>query len=64
MKKKPISFEEQISRLEFIVQQLDSGESTLEEMLVLYEEGMRLAKSCNEMLNVAEQKIITLQQGL
>lgn len=62
MKKKSASFEDQISRLEYIVQQLDSGERTLEEMLVLYEEGMSLAKSCHQILNEAEQKVIMLQR--
>lgn len=56
-----LSFEEALSRLEKIVQTLESGGLMLEEAVALFEEGMGLAKVCNERLNAAELKISQLQ---
>ena len=36
---------------------MESGQSKLEDSLALYEEGIRLARACNEKLDGAEQKI-------
>jgi exodeoxyribonuclease VII small subunit len=57
-KNKDLSFEEQISRIEDIVSRLDEGDTPLDEMLALYEEGMQLAAGCRKKLEEAEQKII------
>lgn len=54
---KEISFEEAFNRLEEVLQALESGGHTLEESMVLYEEGMRLAKRCHERLDSAELRI-------
>ena len=56
-----LSFEEALSRLDKIVQALEAGGLKLEEALALFEEGMELAKICNERLNSAELKISQLQ---
>jgi len=56
-----LSFEEALSRLEKIVQTLEAGGLRLEEAVALFEEGMGLAKICNERLNAAELKISHLQ---
>jgi exodeoxyribonuclease VII small subunit len=56
-----LSFEEALSKLEKIVQALEAGGLKLEEALSLFEEGMGLAKICNERLNAAELKISQLQ---
>jgi exodeoxyribonuclease VII small subunit len=56
-KKKDISFETKIERLDIIVQTLDEGNVPLDTMLELYEEGMNLAQQCREYLEKAEQKI-------
>ncbi len=55
--KQEISFEQQLSRLDEIVDILDAGEKPMDELLVLYEEGINIAKSCREYLEKAEQKI-------
>ncbi|MSQ11747.1 MAG: exodeoxyribonuclease VII small subunit [Dehalococcoidia bacterium] len=55
------SFEDAFSRLEQTVQALESGGLTLEEATRLYEEGMRLARQCNELLSATELKIRRLQ---
>ena len=53
----PLSFEAALQRLETIVQRLEKGELPLEESLVLYEEGVRLARLCHGKLEEAEGKI-------
>ena len=50
-------FEKSIARLDEIVKKLESGELSLDESLELFEEGSGLIKSCNKMLDEAEQKI-------
>ena len=54
------SFEEAYARLETILEELNSGELSLEKSLKLYEEADRLIAHCNEKLSNAEQKIQTL----
>jgi exodeoxyribonuclease VII small subunit len=58
--KKPsteITFEAAMDRLEAIVDQMESGKMPLEELIVRYEEGMKLVKTCQERLASAEQRI-------
>jgi len=56
-----LSFEEGLNRLEKIVQTLEAGGLSLEEAISLFEEGMQLAKVCNQRLDAAELKISQLQ---
>lgn len=51
------SYEEALSRLEEIVQNLEHGELSLEESLTLFEEGVQLAKYCNGKLDSAEGRL-------
>ncbi len=46
-----------MDRLEAIVEQMESGKMMLEELIVRYEEGMKLVKVCQERLTSAEQRI-------
>lgn len=46
-----------MDRLEEIVDQMESGKMMLEELIVRYEEGMKLVKTCQERLASAEQRI-------
>ena len=52
-----LNFESAMDRLEKIVEQMESGELALEDLIVRYEEGMNLVKICQERLASAEQKI-------
>jgi exodeoxyribonuclease VII small subunit len=52
-----LNFEGAMDRLEAIVAQMESGKLPLEELIVRYEEGMKLVKICQERLASAEQKI-------
>ncbi len=51
------NFETAMERLEKIVEQMESGKLALEDVIVRYEEGMKLVKICQERLATAEQKI-------
>ena len=51
------NFERAMKRLEEIVEQMESGELSLEDLIVRYEEGMKLVKVCQERLASAEQRI-------
>lgn len=51
------SFEEALGRLEEIVKTLEDGESSLEESLSLFEEGVRMARLCSRRLDAAETRI-------
>lgn len=62
MENKEPSFEEIFVELEKIVRTMEAGGLTLEQSLSLFEEGMRLAKLCNNYLNSAELKINQFQQ--
>jgi exodeoxyribonuclease VII small subunit len=53
----PLTFEQAITRLGEIVDGLEEGEQPLEESIALFEEGMSLAKSSQEILDRAERRI-------
>jgi exodeoxyribonuclease VII small subunit len=52
-----LNFEKAMSRLEAIVEQMETGKLPLEDLIVHYEEGMNLVKVCQDRLSSAEQKI-------
>ncbi len=52
-----LNFEKAMDRLEEIVDEMESGKMMLEELIVRYEEGMKLVKVCQERLASAEQRI-------
>jgi len=60
--KADLSFEEAMERLEKIVDQMESSKLPLEELLVRYEEGIRLVGVCNKRLAAAENRIETLNR--
>ena len=52
-----LTFETALSRLEAIVQQMDSPTLALDQLITDYEEGVKLVKVCQAKLKEAEQKI-------
>jgi exodeoxyribonuclease VII small subunit len=52
-----LSFEESLSELETIVQNLEQGELSLEDSMTLFERGLNLSQGSKEKLKNAEQKI-------
>ncbi len=56
-------FEEALKKLEGIVESMESEDLPLESLLTKYEEGMRLARLCQEKLAEAELKIQKLERN-
>ncbi len=56
-------FEQYMERLEEIVHGLENGAANLDDTLSLYEEGVKIAKKCNKMLDDAQQKVTVLAKG-
>lgn len=57
-----VKFEQAMARLEAIVSELERGELPLDESLKIFEEGIRLSKTCLKMLEDAERKVEVLVQ--
>ena len=55
-------FESLYKRLEETVAKLEEGGLTLEQSLALYEEGTKLARRCQELLQKAELRVTRLQE--
>ncbi len=50
-------FEKALARLETIVTELERGELPLDESLKIFEEGIKLSKTCLKVLDDAERKV-------
>ncbi|MFU2362874.1 MAG: exodeoxyribonuclease VII small subunit [Clostridiales bacterium] len=58
------SFEETIKELEKIATELENGDLSLEDSVSKFEEGMKLSKQCNDLLENVEKRItILLKDG-
>ncbi|OGP91917.1 MAG: exodeoxyribonuclease VII small subunit [Deltaproteobacteria bacterium RBG_16_54_18] len=55
--KKEKSFEEVLRELEEIVNRLEQGDLPLEESLQLFEQGVRLSRSCHTKLDEAQKRL-------
>jgi exodeoxyribonuclease VII small subunit len=60
--KTAVPFEEALKKLETIVEAMESGDLPLESLIARYEEGVKLAKVCQEKLAEAELKIQQLEK--
>lgn len=54
------NFEETIKKLELIAKELENGDLNLDESVSKFEQGMKLSKICNEILESAEKRISIL----
>ena len=54
------TFEEQIEKLEKIVEELEKGELSLQDSVDKFEEGIKISKECNKTLEEAQKKITIL----
>jgi len=61
--KQPTSFEAALTRLESIVESMESGDVPLAELLAKFEEGNALLKTCEARLKEAELKIEQLKKN-
>jgi exodeoxyribonuclease VII small subunit len=57
------TYEQLYARLQEVVARLEQGELPLEETLRLYEQGVRLAASCQRLLDGAELRVQALMGG-
>ena len=57
MAEKSVDFEKSLARLETIVEEMEGGDISLEQMIKHFEEGSKLVTLCSGKLNEVEQKI-------
>ena len=60
--KNPVKFEESLEQLSTLVQQLESGQLSLEDSVNIFEKGISLTRECQNALSEAEQKVELLLQ--
>lgn len=58
-----IKFEEAIKKLEKIVEDLENGDLSLDDALKKYQDGMEMARLCNQRLENAKKKIDVLAKN-
>ena len=59
-KKEEMTLEEMLHVLDEHIQELESGDISLEQSFQVYEKGMRLLKECNEKIDLVEKKVLEL----
>lgn len=59
-----MKFEEALTRLEELVERLESGDLDLEASIAAFEEGIKLSLFCQQQLKKAEGRMQRLTQGL
>ena len=62
MDKKP-KFEEQMKKLQQIVEKLEKNDVELDDSIALYEEGLKLSKELKKQLSAFEEKIAKINKG-
>lgn len=55
--KKEMTLEQGFERLEKITMQMETGDLPLEEMYVLYKEGLSIVKECSQKIDTVEKNI-------
>jgi len=62
-RKKTVSFEQSLTDLETLVGKMETGDLSLDESLGAFEEGVKLTRQCQKMLDEAEQKVQILTEN-
>lgn len=60
----PQDFETALAQLEALVGQMESGNLPLDQSLAAYEQGVELARICQQRLDLADQQVKVLQGNL
>lgn len=63
VKSEEMSFEAALARLEQIVKSLEDGSAPLDSSLELFEEGVKLVRSCNSKLDAACRRVTILSEN-
>jgi exodeoxyribonuclease VII small subunit len=58
-----LSFEQLYEQLEDITARLEGGDLSIEQSVTLFEQGMKLAQRCQQLLGDVEQRVETLRQA-
>lgn len=58
-----LSFEQSVQQLESLVQQLESGDNALTDLVSRYERGVQLLRHSQQLLEAAELKITQLDES-
>ncbi|MDP6605459.1 MAG: exodeoxyribonuclease VII small subunit [Dehalococcoidia bacterium] len=58
-----LSFEQLYGQLEDVTARLEGGDLSLEQSVALFEQGMKLAQRCQQLLGDVEQRVETLRQA-
>lgn len=61
-KEKEISLEENLDKLDEIIERMESDELPLEEAFQAYSDGMRLLKICNDQIDRVEKQVLKLTE--
>lgn len=61
--KKKVSLEENFEQIEELLTSLEAEETSLEESFRYYQEGMKLLKSCNAIIDTVEKKVLKLKDN-
>ena len=56
--KRELTLEESFDRLEAMIGRLEERETSLEESIQIYQEGMKLLKKCGEKIDLTEKKVL------
>lgn len=56
------NFEKKLQQINQIVEQMERQETGLEQSLKLYEQGIKLTRECQQIIDQAEQKITKLME--
>ncbi len=59
-KKNTANFEQSLTQLQALVEQLEQGDLSLEQALAHFEQGVTLTRECQQALSQAEQKVTQL----
>ncbi len=59
-----VDFEASIASLEALVKEMESGELTLEQSLMAFEKGVKLARECQSSLTEAEGRVNKLMKKM
>lgn len=60
---KAMTLEESFEKLEEIIGQMEEGNTSLDDTFKLYNEGIKLVKNCNGMLDKVEKQIVIINGG-
>lgn len=57
-----LKLEELFAQIEEILEQMDDKEISLEKSFLLYEEGMKKLKQCNDKIDQVEKKMLVIRE--